>query len=91
MIKTKQDQLSFIISELDRLKGLQIIEPEEIKALNYAVLILKNKVKELNKKEPKKDNIQQYIKNCPVHRDCNKCYRKTVCKNENYGMDILNK
>lgn len=52
--ETKQEQLAFIIEKLKYLKGLEFIDDDEIIAANYANIILRNKVKELNKKEVKK-------------------------------------
>lgn len=76
---TKQDKLLFILEKLDKLKGLEFIDDDEIKAVNYASTILRNKIKELDKKQSSTPKNKQYIENCPVCNDCNKCYRNIIC------------
>ena len=52
-IETKQDKLNFIMKKLEWLKGLEFIDDDEISAVNYANLILRNRIKELDKKKEK--------------------------------------
>lgn len=87
-IETKQEKLEFIIRELKRLKGLEFIDDDEVSAVNYACLILRNRIKELDKIEPYKETNVKYIKNCKVSKSCNACYRKYVCMQESTGEKL---
>lgn len=78
-IETKQEKLEFIIRELKRLKGLEFIYDDEVGAMNYACLILRNRIKELDKLEKPKEVPTKYIKDCPVNKVCSGCYRQYVC------------
>lgn len=81
-LSTKQEKLNFIIKELKRLQGLEFINKEEVDAMNYACLILRNYIKKIDKELPmtKKD---KFINNCNVSENCNNCYRLIVCKEGN--------
>ena len=83
---TKQEKLEFIVKKLTWLKGLEFIDDDEINAVNYANMILRNKVTALNKKEVAKDVNEKYIKDCPVNKTCAGCYRQCVCEQEENGL-----
>ena len=57
-LETKSQKIDYIISELKRLNGLEFLSKDEISAMNYACMILRN-----HKKKLKEDIVigKQYI------------------------------
>jgi|688.fasta_scaffold506724_3 hypothetical protein len=48
-MKTKEEKLSFIINHLYNMKGLEFIDDDENLSCNYAISLLKNHIKKINK------------------------------------------
>lgn len=48
-LETKQQKIEYIMNNLEHLKGLEFIYPDEVKACNYAKRILRDYMKKISK------------------------------------------